>query len=527
MPISLFRRRTSVGRLVAVVLAMAVTPAVHAQSVDAQAGPKAGEARIQAAIGGLDALARRTLAEFGLPGLAVAVVHQGKTVFAKGYGLRELGKPGKVDADTVFQIASLSKSVAASVVAQQVGEGVVTWDTPVVRHLPWFTLSDPWVGSHVTIGDLFAHRSGLPDHAGDDLETIGFSRREILERLAQLPLNAYRDSYAYTNFGLTTAAEAVAVAAGTDWESLSEQALYAPLGMTRTSSRFEDYLARDNRALGHAYVDGAFRDLQRRRPDAQSPAGGVSSTARDMARWMAMVLANGRHEGKTVIKDTALLPALSPQVVSGRSDTADRLPSFYGFGTGVGVSGDGSVMLSHSGMFVLGTGTNYMMSPAHDLGIVVLSNGSGVGAVEAVSAEFMDLAINGEVTRDWAGGYRGLFEAQALNAPAGSTVGKTPPANPEPSAPLEDLVGRYVSAYFGEAQVDLVEDALVLTLGPSGQTFDLTHWSGNSFVFPVFNEERPYGSRSTVTFDLSGEPASMQVEFLNDTGLGTFTRAVD
>ncbi|MBL6432609.1 MAG: beta-lactamase family protein [Alphaproteobacteria bacterium] len=125
-------------------LAMAVAPAVHAQSADAQAGPKAGEARVQAAIDGLDALARRTLAEFGLPGLAVAVVHQGKTVFARGYGLREIGKPGKVDADTVFQIASLSKSVAASVVAQQVSAGVVSWDTPVVRHLPWFTLSDPW-----------------------------------------------------------------------------------------------------------------------------------------------------------------------------------------------------------------------------------------------------------------------------------------------------------------------------------------------------------------------------------------------
>jgi CubicO group peptidase (beta-lactamase class C family) len=524
MPISLLRRscrRTSFGRLVAILLAMAVTPAAHAQSE-----PMADGERVQAAIDGLDGLARRTLAEFKLPGLAVAVVHDGKTVFARGYGLRELGKPGAVDADTVFQIASLSKSLAASVVAQQVGAGTVTWDTPVARHLPWFTLSDPWVGSHVTVGDLFAHRSGLPDHAGDDLELLGFSRREVLERLAQLPLNAYRDSYAYTNFGLTTAAEAVAVAASTDWASLSEQALYAPLGMTRTSSRFEDYLARDNRASGHAYVDGAFRDLQRRRPDAQSPAGGVSSTARDMARWMAMVLANGRHEGKTVIKDTALLPALSPQVVSGRSDTADRLPSFYGFGTGVGLSADGSVMLSHSGMFVLGTGTNYMMSPAHDLGIVVLSNGAGVGAVEAVSAEFMDLAINGEVTRDWAGGYRGLFEAQALNAPAGRTVGKTPPANAEASAPLGDLVGQYASAYFGEAQVDLVEGVLVLTLGPDRQTFELTHWSGNIFVFPVFNEEQPYGSRSTVIFDLADKTASMQVEFLYDNGLGTFTRSV-
>ncbi|WP_084650411.1 serine hydrolase [Stappia stellulata] len=528
MPVSIVAAvadTSSTPRWRGVLLAAAVALFGVAQSERAAAEPNADRARIQAAVDGLDGLAQRTLADFGLPGMAVAVVHEGKTVFARGYGLRELGKPGKVDADTVFQIASLSKSLAASVVAQQVGEGVLTWETPVARHLSWFTLSDPWVGTHATIGDLFSHRSGLPDHAGDDLELLGFSRREILERLAQLPLNAYRDSYAYTNFGLTTAAEAVAVAAGTDWESLSEQAIYAPLGMTRTSSRFKDYLARDNRASGHAYADGAFRDLQRRRPDAQAPAGGVSSTAHDMARWMAMVLANGRHEGKTVIEDTALLPALSPQVVSGRSDSADRLPSFYGFGTGVGVSGDGSVMLSHSGMFVLGTGTNYMMSPAHGLGIVVLSNGAGVGAVEAVSAEFMDLAINGEVTRDWAGGYRGVFEAQALNAPAGRTVGKTPPADAEASAPLSDLVGRYASAYFGEAQVDLVEGALVLMLGPDRQTFELTHWSGNSFVFPVFNEERPYGSRSTVTFDLADKTAAMQVEFLNDNGLGSFTRA--
>lgn len=514
------------GLAAAGVLCAAVLAAPVAAEAADPTPPTERQERIKAAIDGLDGLAQRTLAEFKLPGLAIAVVHEGKTVFARGYGLRELGKEGKVDADTVFQIASLSKSLAASVVAQQVGEGKVAWDTPVSQHLSWFTLSDPWVGAHVTIGDLFAHRSGLPDHAGDDLELLGFSRREILERLAQLPLNAYRDSYAYTNFGLTTAAEAVSVAAGTDWASLSEKVLYEPLGMTRTSSRFDDYLARDNRAVGHAFADGAFRDLQRRKPDAQSPAGGVSSTARDMARWMAMVLANGRHGEKVVIKEAGLLPALSPQVVSSRSETADRLPSFYGFGVGVGTSGDGSVMLSHSGMFVLGTGTNYMMSPAHDLGIVVLSNGAGVGAVEAVSAEFMDLAINGKVTRDWAGGYRGLFEAQRLNAPAGSTIGKTPPAKPEPSDQLGDFVGTYVSAYFGEARVDLAEDRLVLTLGPDQQGFELTHWSGNSFVFPVFNEEQPYGSRSTVTFDLSAQDPSMRVEFLDENGLGQFTRSV-
>src|ERR1700691_6066312 len=199
---------------------------------------------------------RAILERSGIPGLAVAVVRDGQTVYAKGFGLRRIGERQPVDADTVFQIASLSKSIGATVVAHQVGAGVVKWNTPLVTYLPWFELNDPWITKHVTIGDMYAHRSCLPDHAGDDLEELGYDRRQILQRLRFAPLHAFRDEYAYTNFGLTAAAEAVAVASTRDWATLSEEVLYRPLGMSATSSRYADYAARDNRGLLHVRTAG-------------------------------------------------------------------------------------------------------------------------------------------------------------------------------------------------------------------------------------------------------------------------------
>src|SRR5438552_7036918 len=124
--------------------------------------------------------------------------------------------------------------------------GVVKWDTPVVKHLSWFVLGDDWITQHVTIADMYAHRSGLPDHAGDDLEDLGYDRGQVLERLRFLPLHSFRGDYAYTNFGVTAAAESVAAAAGADWASLSEEAIYRPLEMTSTSSRFSDFERQPN-----------------------------------------------------------------------------------------------------------------------------------------------------------------------------------------------------------------------------------------------------------------------------------------
>lgn len=480
--------------------------------------------QIEAAVDQIDGLVETVMAETGVPGLAVAVVHQGKTLFAQGYGVRESGKSEPVDVDTVFQLASLSKSISASVVAHQVGKGVVSWDDPVQQYLPWFQLQDPWVSEQVSIGDLFAHRSGLPDHAGDDLEDLGFDRQYILEHLKDLPLSAFRNTYAYTNFGLTAGAEAVAVASGMDWASLAENTIYVPLGMASTSSRFDDYRAQGNRAVGHAIIDGEFKPALQRMPDPQSPAGGVSASIADFSRWMIMLLSQGRFEDRVIIDESALTPALTPEIISQHPATPVERASFYGYGVNVAIQPTGRTMLSHSGAFALGASTSYMLLPSQELGIAVFTNAAPVGAAESVTAQFMDLVQYGAVQREWLAGYQQLFAP--VTAPFGELVGQQRPVNPAHSVDLESLEGVYNNVYFGPARIEQGDESLILTLGPDERTFEAKHWAGDVFYFPAFTENMPSGSLSSLTFDISddGLAESLTVEFLNEYGLAVFNR---
>jgi CubicO group peptidase (beta-lactamase class C family) len=481
-------------------------------------------AQIDAAIARLNDLAAEMLNKTHIPGLAISVARDGKTAYAAGFGVRRAGTTDAVDADTVFQLASLSKSVGATVVAHQVAAGVVRWDMPIVRSLRWFALDDEWVTHHVTIADMYAHRSGLPDHAGDDLEDLGYNQAQILYRLRYARLHSFRDEYAYTNFGLTAAAEAVAAASHTDWATLSQRTIYAPLGMTATSSLFQDFIKQPNHAVGHVLVGDAWQAKYQRQPDAQSPAGGVSSSANDMARWMAMVLQGGSFEGKQVVASDALLPAITAHIVSGPSATADARPGMYGYGFGVGTLASARVGLSHSGAFSLGAATNYVLIPSLGVGITVLSNAAPMGAVEALAMDFVDLVQFGTITRDWFSAYHALMAP--LSAPVGSLVGKSPPASAAPEGPLSAYAGVYMNLYFGDAVVIQRENALVLRLGPARHEYELHHWDGDVFTYTPSGEDANDGSISKVTFSPKSRAraAALDIEFYRDSGWSRFTR---
>ncbi|MGB6102840.1 MAG: serine hydrolase [Pusillimonas sp.] len=479
---------------------------------------------VERAVAQLDELATEVFTRSGIPGMAVAVVHQGKTVYARGFGVRRLGEATPIDAQTVFQVASVSKSVGATVVAAQVGKGVVSWDTPVVQHLPWFSLHDATATAQVTIGDFFSHRSGLPEHAGDDLEELGHDRRQALERLHFLPTAPLRSRYAYTNFGLTAGAEAVAVASGTDWASLSDQALYGPLGMTATSSRFADFIARSNRAHPHIRLDGVFQPGVLRQPDTQSPAGGVSSNVLDMAAWMTMVLHDGKLGDREFIPHDALAPALSPQILSSPPPRPDAPTGYYGYGFNVSIPVSGNTLLSHSGAFLMGAGTSFSLLPAADTGIVVLTNALPVGAAEALNMMYMDLVRFGHVTEDWLALYAAAFTA--MTAPTGELAGQPFPDHPAAALPAHAYIGTYASDYYGDAKVEQHGDQLALIMGPAAHVFHLQHWDGNVFVFEPGGEIASPGSRSAVTFAAGpgGMAQSLTIELYEKTGLGTLAR---
>ena len=470
------------------------------------------------AVAKLDGIAEELMNSSGIPGMAIAVVHGGKTVYAKGFGVRDTRVGNKVDADTVFQLASVSKSLAATVVAHQVGAGVIGWDTTIVDELPWFALSDPAVTRMLTVGDLFAHRSGLPDHAGDVLEDLGYDRRAVLQRLRLLPLDPFRTSYAYTNFGVTAAAEAVATASGRSWEDLSAEVLYRPLGMTDASSRFSDFESRPNKAIGHVKTDSGYAPRFTRDPDAQSPAGGVSASVTDLTHWLTMMLADGSYNGAPVVDAAALLPALTPQMVSSPPAQPAMRSGFYGYGFNIGTSPAGRVHFSHSGAFDMGAATNFVIIPAADVAIVALTNATPSGVPETLTAEFADLVEFGEVREDWRGLYAGAFAG--LNTPIGDLAGKQPPANPSPARAASSYIGTYVNDYWGPVTVTGDTGALTLSMGPKPVRYPMTHWDADVFTIDLTTENAPPGSVSKVSF--AGD--AVTIEVLDDERMGTFTR---
>ncbi|MFV0495798.1 serine hydrolase [Mycobacterium sp.] len=525
-------KRTGIATVV--VMMLAVAGCGHGQPVsdpsplstqvlpNEVSGVRIPAGRIDDAVSKVDALVADLMRQSGVPGMAVAIVHGGKTLYAKGFGVRDIGKAvgpdNAVDADTVFQLASISKSVGATVVAHEVTEGVVSWETPVVSELPWLVFSDPYVTEHATIADLYSHRSGLPDHAGDALEDLGYDRRQVLQRLKYLPLAPFRISYAYTNFGVTAGACAVAAAAGKPWEDLSQEVLYRPLGMASTSSRLADFLARPNRAVGHVKAGDTWEARYQRDPDAQSPAGGVSSSVNDMARWLTMLLAGGTYNGERIASPEALLPAYTPQVISGHAANPRARAGTYGYGFSTSVTSSGRTQYSHSGAFGLGAATNFVVLPSEDLAIVALTNTAPYGVPETLTAEFMDLVQYGEVREDWATLYG--RQLAPMNNPDGSLVGTPRPVGPAPPRSLEEYTGVYANDYWGPATVGVHDGTLQFSLGPKNQTFDLTPWDGDTFTFALSTENALPGSISRATF--SGN--ALNLEYFDSDDLGTFTR---
>lgn len=478
----------------------------------------------------LDRLAADAQRQSGVPGLSLAVVHEDEVVHVAGFGLRRAGAPERVDADTVFQIASLSKPIASTVVAALAGDGVVAWDDPVRRHEPAFTLHDAFVTENVTLRDLFSHRSGLPQYAGDALEDLGYGRAEILHRLRHvLPGGGFRARYAYTNFGLTAAAVAAARAAGREWEELCAERLFRRLDMRNTSSRFADFMAASNRAAGHVRQGSDWVAGAQRQPDAQSPAGGVSSSARDLAQWLRLHLGRGLLDGREIVAPAALAETYRPHMVNNPAhDPVLERSSFYGLGWNVSFDDRGRLQLGHSGAFNLGAGTCANLLPAERLGIVVLTNAQPVGVAEALCRSFLDLALLGRVERDWLALF-GQLLAQALAPDYGTAVNYARPvARPTAPLPAEAYAGAYGNDLFGRIRVaGAGPTELILALGPQERSFPLQHFDRDVFTFQPVGENAFGRSSVAFSFGADGKAASVTIENLNINGQGRFERRPD
>ncbi len=474
--------------------------------------------QVDAALPEIDGLVDAEMERSGVPGVALAVVYDDQVVFAEGYGVREVGTQDPVSPDTVFQLASLSKPITGTALAGLVSDGTIGWDDPVHPFAPDIVFSDPWVTDHVTFADLYSHRSGLPGDIGDPLEVFGFTREEILARLRLVPLNPFRASYAYTDFGMTAGGDAAARAAGVPFEQMVAEQLFEPAGMTSSSASYADFLARPDRATIHARIDGQWVvRLRERQPDAQAPAGGVSSSVNDVATWVRLQLNGGTVDGKEIIKEEALLPTHTPQIVKPPAPTYDGPAHSYGLGWNLDQDHLGYYRWSHSGAFNQGASTNVTMVPIEGLGVVVLTNGMPIGVPETLADQIIDQIVTGNQTREWDVYWHKTFDGLAVEDPALSEV----PDPPTPARPLDAYLGSYANDFYGTFEVVADGTGMALVQGPARVTSPLTHWDGDTFTFiPV--PESP-DIRSPLTFTVGPDGLASAI-IIADPDFGTLQR---
>ena len=472
----------------------------------------------------LDQIAEDVMAETGVPGIAIAVVYDDETVYQKGFGVRRSDSDEPVEPETVFQIASLSKPVSATIMAGMAGDGVFAWADPIVGYAPDFQLSNPYVTENVSFADLFAHRSGIPGGpAGNDLEAVGFDRATILERMRYVPLEPFRITYSYSNFGMTMAGEAAARAAGTSWEQASQEVLFEPAGMTSSSMSYADFISRDNRAALHIQRDGEWVPAFERMPDAQAPAGGMSSNVVDLARWMRLSLAEGNLDGNQIIDSETLDQTHTPQILKRPpSPTIGSAADFYGLGWDILTDETGTIRWTHSGAFSTGAATAASLIPNENTGIVVLSNGAPIGVPEAIADAYLQYLQTGDADTEgnlelWSERFAGLYGEPELDL-------ASPPANPLPARAESAYVGTYRNPYVGDVVIRTGDAGLEMVVGPENRVFPLTHWDADTFYY--FDAPELPDFPSTVTFDVNdGSTAStVTISAFNQARQGTLER---
>ncbi|MES3019730.1 MAG: serine hydrolase domain-containing protein, partial [Bacteroidota bacterium] len=249
--------------------------------------------------GEIDILAERTLKIFDVPGVAVAIIKDGKVIHSKGYGVRSLESPEKVDENTLFGIASNSKAFTAATLGILVDEGKLKWDDPVIEYIPEFRMYNAHVTEEFTIRDLLTHRSGLGLGAGDLMFWPGqnsFTMKDIIHNLRYLkPVSGFRTKYDYDNLLYMVAGEVVARVSGKPWEEFVEERIMRPLGMVKSASSFNRLKDKSNVIGAHAVVDGKVKVIARDRFEFGNSAGGINSSISEMSKWVIMQLQHGKY----------------------------------------------------------------------------------------------------------------------------------------------------------------------------------------------------------------------------------------
>jgi CubicO group peptidase (beta-lactamase class C family) len=467
----------------------------------------------------LDAYVSRVLKTFDVPGAALAIVKDGKTIVAKGYGVRKLGEAAPVDGRTLFGIASNTKVFTATALGMLVEQGKIEWDAPVIRYLPAFAMWDPYVTRELTVRDLLVHRSGLGLGAGDLLwwPPSTYDRKEVARRLRFIkPATSFRSAYAYDNVLYLVAGEVIEAVSGQSWEDFITSRILAKVGMSGSNVRHSAATAGGNVAATHAPVDGMVRPIAPFESDVTNPAGGINSSAVAMAKWLTVRLADGvLPDGLRLFSaDTSreLTTIVTPLPSGGAPPEMPQLKAnLSGYALGLGIRDyRGHKLVTHDGGLP-GYVSRVSLIADAGIGVALLTNQESTSALGAIVNHVLDHYLDAPPF-DWVEGYSKLdARVSATVADVERRSRAVRDASSRPSLPLDKYAGTYRDEWYGDITIQSEGGKLVIRFSHTPTlTGDLEHWQHDTFIARW--RARELRADAFVTFALNPDGSIDQVK---------------
>ncbi len=459
----------------------------------------------------LDSVVESARQRFEAPGIAVAIVKDGKVLMTKGYGVRKLGDPAPVTENTLFGIASNTKAFTAAALAILVDEGKLKWDDPVTLHLPAFQMYDPYVTREMTIRDLLTHRSGLGLGAGDLMyfPPTDLSREEVMRRLRFVkPATSLRTRYAYNNLMFVAAGQVVAAVSGKSWDEFIIERLLKPLQMTATKTSIRDIPAGADVAWPHAKGDGKMQAVPASNADNWGAAASLNSNVVDVAKWMILQLNRGKNGESRLFSEAASREMWTPQMLiptrEPPKETAELKTNFAAYGLGWNITEfRGRKLVSHTGGLA-GMVTRTTLIPELNLGVVVLTNHENGNAFNAVTYTVLDHYC-GAPASDWVTALETVQKRREADIEKTlATAAAKRNKESRPALPQAAYANRYRDAWYGDVVVEEIGGKLRMRFTHSPDLVGtMEHWQYETFV--VRWDNRTLLADAYVTFTLKAD----------------------
>ncbi len=443
----------------------------------------------------LDIYLEQIIRDFDLVGLSVGIVQNDSVVYSKGFGVKEVGKDSQVNDNTTFGIGSISKSFTVLTLGMLVDEGKISWDDRVKDYLPYFELYDPYVTENFTIRDLLTHRSGLKDVSGGTLwYHSDYSRVEIIKRLKYLkPVSGFREKPAYQNTMFVVASEIVKEVSGMTWDEFLKQRVFDKVGMSNSTSLAIDREANDNIARPHIW-DKDFKKvaIEQENGDNLGPGGFIYSSAKDMNKYLKLLLKDGVFEKDTLVSKEVIDEIFKPQMLYQIAPPPfGNEFSSYGMGWWV-TPRDGDKIIEHSGG-IDGMSAQLFMVKDMNIGVVIMCNDSEEPASFLIKSKIMEMIFDDESFDFYDRGIE--YRGRVIKESKEEAASEIRPKESDPSLDLSKYAGAYYDEMYGDINISLTKDGKLELSFSHTPLFkgELIHWEYDTFKIDWYDIRVPDG----------------------------------